>query len=178
MKRLFGILCTVLVAHSYWLNKADTIFQQGFKAYQNKDYEQAKKYYEQACELNSDLACHALGILYEYGINAKQDYKQAMKFYEKACYLNNGLACNNVGFLYKNGQGVKKDYQKARQYWDLGCKLDDGLSCYGLSYLYENGLGTKQDKKTAKKYWDRAYNLGLKLDNVYWKMQKNNDTKK
>ncbi len=41
------------------------LFDLGVKSIEAKDYIQAKKYFEKACELNSGGGCGALGDLYD-----------------------------------------------------------------------------------------------------------------
>lgn len=43
------------------------LFDQGVKSNEAKDYIQAKKYFEKACDLNNGGGCGALGDLYDDG---------------------------------------------------------------------------------------------------------------
>ncbi|MGL2586629.1 tetratricopeptide repeat protein [Helicobacter pylori] len=43
----------------------EELFDLGVKSIEAKDYIQAKKYFEKACELNSGGGCGALGDLYD-----------------------------------------------------------------------------------------------------------------
>ncbi|GAA8065397.1 hypothetical protein JP0576_03390 [Helicobacter pylori] len=53
----------------------EELFDLGVKSIEAKDYIQAKKYFEKACELNYAKGCSALGILYtnkDFGENIKK----------------------------------------------------------------------------------------------------------
>ncbi|MCH4598203.1 sel1 repeat family protein [Helicobacter pylori] len=68
----------------------------GVKSIEAKDYIQAKKYFEKACDLNNSGGCGALGMLYEYGQGVEKDSKKAAQFYSKACKLGLQEACEDA----------------------------------------------------------------------------------
>ncbi|GAA7692026.1 hypothetical protein COL0002_12480 [Helicobacter pylori] len=88
------------------------LFNLGVKSSEAKDYIQAKKYFEKACNLNYGGGCGVLGALYYNGQGVEKDLIKAAYFYSKACGLNNGGGCSGLGFLYKSGKGVKQDLKK------------------------------------------------------------------
>ncbi len=58
-------LCCVLIGGLMAKPNPKELFDLGVKSVEAKDYIQAKKYFEKACELNSGGGCGALGDLYD-----------------------------------------------------------------------------------------------------------------
>ncbi len=69
------------------------LFDLGVKSSKAKDYIQAKKYFEKACELKDGRGCFNLGRLYYYGEGVEKDLTKAAYFYSKACKLGSQEAC-------------------------------------------------------------------------------------
>ncbi|WRB40680.1 SEL1-like repeat protein [Helicobacter pylori] len=65
----------------------------GLKSNKAKDYIQAKKYFEKACNLNYVGGCFRLGVLYEFGQGVEKNLIKADQFYSKACKLGDQKAC-------------------------------------------------------------------------------------
>lgn len=64
------------------------------------DYEEAKKYYELSCSINSTWGCNGLGVLYRDGKGVRQNILIAKKYFEHGC--NQGgddKACKNFELL-------------------------------------------------------------------------------
>ncbi|WQU72793.1 sel1 repeat family protein [Helicobacter pylori] len=110
----------------------EELFDFGVKSIEAKDYIQAKKYFEKACDLKYGGGCGALGDLYENGQGVEKDLIKAAYFYSKACDLKEGMGCGNLGVLYYNGDGVKRDSKKADQYFSKACKLGNQEACEAL----------------------------------------------
>ncbi|WRE99240.1 sel1 repeat family protein [Helicobacter pylori] len=69
------------------------LFDLGVKSIEAKDYIQAKKYFEKACDLNNGMGCSLLGILYGSGKGVEKNLTKATYFYSKACKLGSQKAC-------------------------------------------------------------------------------------
>lgn len=108
------------------------LFNLGVKSSEAKDYIQAKKYFEKACNLNYGGGCGVLGALYYNGQGVEKDLIKAAYFYSKACELKERLGCSALAVLYINGQGVEKNLTKADQYISKACKLGDQEACEAL----------------------------------------------
>ncbi|WQW25291.1 sel1 repeat family protein [Helicobacter pylori] len=65
----------------------------GVESYKAKDYIQAKKYFEKACNLNYGLGCGALAMLYINGQGVEKNLIKADQYISKACKLGNQKAC-------------------------------------------------------------------------------------
>ncbi|WP_120912789.1 tetratricopeptide repeat protein [Helicobacter pylori] len=105
------------------------LFDLGVKSIEAKDYIQAKKYFEKACELKDGGGCFNLGRLYYYGEGVEKDFKKAFALFEKACDLNNSGGCGTLGMLYEFGQGVEKNLTKAAYFYSKACKLGFQKTC-------------------------------------------------
>lgn len=90
----------------------EELFDLGVKSIEAKDYIQAKKYFEKACDLKYGGGCGALGDLYD---DVEKNSKKAAQLYTKACELKEGLGCKRLGSLYYYGRGVEKNLIKAAQ---------------------------------------------------------------
>ncbi|WP_412081015.1 sel1 repeat family protein [Helicobacter pylori] len=55
----------------------EELYDLGVKSIEAKDYIQAKKYFEKACDLNNSGGCSFLGDLYRSGDGVKQDLKKS-----------------------------------------------------------------------------------------------------
>ncbi|MFP6316444.1 tetratricopeptide repeat protein [Helicobacter pylori] len=69
------------------------LFDLGVKSIEAKDYIQAKKYFEKACDLKYGGGCFNLGALYYNGDGVKRDSKKADQYFSKACKLGDQEAC-------------------------------------------------------------------------------------
>lgn len=161
----------------------------GWLQYEQKQYGEAKKYYEMTCEkaVSKDIAkianlegntteihrrssCRLLGFLYRDGQGARQDYGKAMQYYKKACDLDDGNGCMQMGILYYNGQGVQRDLNRARELSDKSCKLNYEYGCIMLGSIYHNGDGVQKDLSKAKEYYGKACDMGAQMGCDKYKM--------
>ncbi len=72
------------------------LFNLGVKSNKAKDYIQAKKYFEKACNLNYGGGCGALGFLYVSRKGVEKNLIKAAYFYSKACDLKEGMGCKRL----------------------------------------------------------------------------------
>ncbi len=71
----------------------EELFDLGVKSNKAKDYIQAKKYFEKACDLNNGGGCGALAVLYINGQGVEKNLTKADQYFSKACKLGNQEAC-------------------------------------------------------------------------------------
>ncbi len=98
----------------------EELFNLGVKSIEAKDYIQAKKYFEKACDLKYGGGCGALGDLYD---DVEKNLTKAAYLYSKACELKDGLGCKRLWSLYYNGEGVEEDLTKAAYFYSKACEL-------------------------------------------------------
>lgn len=111
------------------------LFDLGVESYKAKDYIQAEKYFEKACDLKYGGGCFRLGVLYEYGQGVEKNLTKASQYFSKACGLNNSGGCGALGMLYEFGQGVEKNLTKAAYFYSKACKLGFQKTCEILKEL-------------------------------------------
>ncbi|MCG3024811.1 tetratricopeptide repeat protein [Helicobacter pylori] len=132
------------------------LFDLGVKSIEAKDYIQAKKCFEKACDLKYGGGCYWLGAFHESGGGTvKKDLKKAIQYYVKACELNEMFGCLS---LVSNSQINK---QKLFQYLSKACELNSGNGCRFLGDFYENGKYVKKDLRKAAQYYSKACKLGV-----------------
>ncbi len=85
----------------------EELFDLGVKSIEAKDYIQAKKYFEKACDLKYGGGCGTLGMLYDDGKGVEKNLIKAAQLYSKACGLKDGDGCFNLGRLI-----MEKEWKK------------------------------------------------------------------
>ena len=68
-----------------------------------QDYQQAKTYYEKACNLKNGKWCSSLGFLYAFGKGVRQNVQTAKKYFGKACSLGEQAGCGAYKILNEKG---------------------------------------------------------------------------
>ncbi|EMJ41099.1 beta-lactamase HcpA domain protein [Helicobacter pylori GAMchJs117Ai] len=130
-------LCCVLIGGGLMAEPTPKeLFNLGIKSSEAKDFTQAKKYFEKACNLNYGGGCGALGDLYDDGKGVEKNLIKAAQLYTKACELKEGLGCKDLGTLYYSGKGVEKDLIKAAYFYSKACELKESFGCGALAALY------------------------------------------
>ena len=134
--KLKTLLLTVLLSTSL-IGTAYADFNDGYKAYQAKDYATALKEWKPLAKQGDAPSQVNLGLMYERGYGVLKDDKQAVNWYRKAAEQGYFGAQYNLGVMYANGEGVLKDMTKAK-YW--------------IKKAYEGD--DAETSKLAKENWD------------------------
>lgn len=115
--------------------------------YNNKDYINAKKYFELAIKVNKELRAWGflqIGFLYYAGEGVRQDYKKAFEYATKSCDMgvgeNSGASCAMVGTFYRDGIVVKQNLSITKEYYGKGCDLGYQYSCGLYNELNKQGV--------------------------------------
>ncbi|CUU79728.1 sel1 repeat family protein [Campylobacter hyointestinalis subsp. hyointestinalis] len=95
-KIIFGLITLAIAAMA-----GDV--EDGLKAYENRDYFKAKKYFQKACEGENAGGCVSLGFLYELGQGVKQNKLKAKELYGRACDMGVQLGCEDYARLNSAG---------------------------------------------------------------------------
>lgn len=120
----------------------------GLLYYKNKDFANAKKYTEIACEkidvkqdtIGKAGACYNLGLMYSKGEGVRQNFQKAFQYYKYSCDLGAGGGCNNLGVLYGSGRGTKRNMDTAKKYYGKACDLGNQTGCDNYRQFNEAGL--------------------------------------
>lgn len=128
----------------------DAMMFLGHDAYNHKDYENVKKYFELAAKVGYPVANNNLAALYMEGEGVEKDYDKACEYAMKAAEKGVGSAMDIMGHLYENGWGVKKDLKKALQWYEEGSKAGFVDATYNAAMLIHNAAkGREDDIKSA-----------------------------
>ena len=149
-----------------------------------RQYSEAKKYYEMVCDkangkdsfavelIDGNMtkklpmievmksACGELGKFYYNGKGVRQSYEKAFQYAKKACDLRYGVGCAGVGLAYFYGKGVKKDLKTALKFFTKSCDLEYGGGCFMVGAFYHDGEVVKQNLSKAKELFGKACDLG------------------
>jgi TPR repeat protein len=66
-----------------------------------RDYDEARRLYEQGAALGNDAAINGLGVLYDQGHGVAHDSRKARQLFEKAAALGNPEAKKNLRVMRK-----------------------------------------------------------------------------
>ena len=140
--------------------QAKEFIKKGEEAYNNEEYEKAKKFYEKAIELDENNV-EAYNDLAFVLTKQFEEHKKAREYYEKAIKLNPNIASpyNNLAALLE--QNFEK-YEKAKEYYEKAIEINPYFApAYNnLAVLLEKHF---QEYEKAKKYYEKA--IGLNQNN-------------
>ena len=94
-------------------------YQDGFDAYNRKDYKEAVRLWLPLAEQGNVTAQYNLGVMYEAGEGVPQDYKEEVKWYRLAAEQGDASAQSNLAGNYYQGLGVPKDFVSAHMWINL-----------------------------------------------------------
>jgi len=152
---MISTLCLILFSGlSEVAGKEITDRQYGLEAMAKKSGQGPKAEAEKQdpFELEIEIVCTNLGLMYQNGKGVTQSTNNAVKLYEKACNIDYGLGCNNLGWLYYIGSGVKYDANRASALFYKSCKLGNTKACNNqmLIYMANPMLKERSDVKEKK----------------------------
>ena len=141
MKKTLFILLVVLAAPIL----ADD-YENGKKALKEKNYSEAVKLLNKACDGGSGGACYTLGVLYNFGQGVKRDFDTGSKLHGKAaelltkeCDSGSGESCFILGRMYFSGmKPVKKSWTHAKELYKKACDLKHQKACSEYDKEFNN----------------------------------------
>ncbi len=129
-------------------------FQEGQRAFSEKDYESAYVIWLKLANDNYVLAQSTLAYLYGAGIGVEQNYTEAAKWMKMAAAQGELQSMYNLAGFYLEGKGVAVNYKKSEELYRASLEKGFKVSVAGLIKLYRNGvINPKSDEE--KKYWER-----------------------
>jgi len=99
-----------------YLNGVGT-YEQGKASYDQKQYDQARSSFVQACDGGEMRACEYLGYLYREGLGGPRDAQKARAAYQKACEQDNYTSCAALGVVNQDLGNTSE----ARTYFQKAC---------------------------------------------------------
>ncbi|WP_162266420.1 tetratricopeptide repeat protein [Paraglaciecola hydrolytica] len=128
--------------------------------YQQKNYREARYYYEQAAQMNDALAQYQLGQIYALAQGIKQDQRLATKWYQQAAEQGHAQAQFELAYRYSKALGIKQDNAQALYWYQQAAEQGVSLAQYNLAYLYAQGHVTRRDYQQAAYWYQKAAEQG------------------
>ena len=119
---------------------------------QEKNYEQAIKWYERAAAHGSEVSALNLAQMYEKGIGVKQDSAEAKKRYRALVEKGDGEARYRLAALAERDA----NYAQAIDLYQRAVERDDYRAMLSLGEMSEQGRGVKPDVRRAAALYERA----------------------
>ena len=119
--------------------KAQKLYEEGLKEYENENYEKALKLFWEAAELGHVEAMIYLGEIYRDGKIVEQDGKAAIYWFEKFTDKRFEFDFENETLTYDINaiDGIEKEVLAAMK---------------AMSEMYRDGNGVKQDERESR-FW-------------------------
>jgi TPR repeat protein len=137
------------------------LFQGGRVALAQKDYATARRMFEQATSMGSQISMADLGLLYMNGYGVSKDFTQARQWYEKGAAAAQPTAMTGLGNLYQNGWGVTRDDSQALRWFEKAAAGGEPNAMSSLGEIYKYGKGVTQDYNQARRWYEKAAAAGL-----------------
>lgn len=107
-------------------------FQNGWEAYQNKDYKTAYEIWLPLAEKGDTRAQFFMGFMHDMGFGVPKDDKEAVNWYRLAAEQGDSRAQLFLGFMYDLGKGVPQDDKEALKWYQLA----EEQGYLAKSYIY------------------------------------------
>jgi len=143
----FSLLCTLALLQ--YSNAWAASYEDGKKAYLDKDYALALEILKPLAENGDSQSQVTLGIMYDFGHGVAKDPAKAIEWYIKAAGQGIPVVQHDVGVKYFQGQGVEQDYLKAAYWWEQSANAGLADSQFNLGLLYYRGIGLEVDYQKA-----------------------------
>lgn len=135
---------------------AEELFNMGVEAYQNKNYDEAKKYWLMAAEQGDIEAQNNLGFMFYNGNGVQKDYTEAARYWRLSAEQGNAEAQYNLASSYENGEGVPTDFAEALKWYKKSAEQGYASAQYALGCIYSNGDFVPRNMSEAVKWWKKA----------------------
>ena len=137
------------------------MYNKGKKAYDNKKYKQAIKYFRKAAEQGYASAQYNLGYCYDNGKGVTIDSDEAAKWYRKAAEQGHAEAQHELGHCYGYGRGVEKNYTEAVKWYKKAAEQGYAEAQHNLGWCYKFGsYGVEKNLTEAVKWYKKAAEKG------------------
>lgn len=100
-------------------------FQDGIKAFDNKDYATAIKIWQPLADEGNMAAQYNMGILFENAFGVDHSDVEAFKWYSKAAAQGHMDSQFNLGIMYGSGVGTQKNEELAEKWFRLAAAQGD-----------------------------------------------------
>jgi hypothetical protein len=147
-----GILMTLALAGSV----SAGALEDGFAAYQDKDYVKAIQIWRPLADAGNATAQFRLGVMYIEGRGVAPDDAEGAKWFRRAAEQGEPMAQFNLGASYAEGAGVPRDDAEAARWFRRAADQGVSLAQLNLGIMYSEGRGVAKDLVEAVKWIDLA----------------------
>jgi len=139
---------------------------EAYRAHKQKQFEKAKKLYQQCAEMGNDGCQLALGVIYEFGEGVPRNDSQAVAWYRKSADQGNPIGQKTLGLMYELGKGVPENWAEAARLYSMSAeKYQD--AAFALGRMYEFGMSVPQNRARAIEWFKKAAKMGHPKG-AYW----------
>ena len=128
----------------------------GRQYYDQKKFDQAVYYFQQAADQGYIRAWCSLGLCYFNGTGLPKDWGQAIYWFKKSAEQGYAAAQNNLGLCYARGEGVPQDDVQAAYWYREAAEQNYGRAQCNLGNCYYSGRGVSKDLKNAAEWYRKA----------------------
>ncbi len=120
LSRYFVVVCLICL---FVGTSAATPLEDGYVAYENRDYEKARRLWLPLASQGNAYAQSALGTMHFFGHGVPKDYAEAVRWFRMAAEGGNTHAQNYLGAMYVDGLGVTRDLVEAHRWFSIAAEL-------------------------------------------------------
>lgn len=143
--------------------------RKAYELYNEKNYDEALKWYRYAAEEGSDYAQNALGNMYYSGEGVPVDYEKAVEWYRLAATQEEMYAQYNLGNMYYYGRGVRKDHLVALKWYERSAEQGHAEAQEKTAELYQAGKdGVNYDAAKSAIWFGKAAAQGLAASQYHY----------
>ena len=123
----------------------------------DRNYEQARRWYQKAVDLGNSYAYTNMAWLSIYGNGEPQDMQKGMRMMERAANAGNSYAQASLGWIYREGYGgISKNHKVAFDWYIKAAVQDYANAESSVGYLYREGLGVDRDYVKSLDFYRKA----------------------
>ncbi len=140
--------------------RAESGYELGVQAYQNQNFEQARRYWEESAAGGNISASFNLALLLSKGIGGPSDPARAVDLFRHAADAGLAIGQHKLALAYYSGRGVAKDEEQARIWWERAARQGHAQAQYNLGALLWSEDGAYQDTDAAIKWFRKSSDAG------------------
>jgi uncharacterized protein len=126
-----------------------------------KNYKEALKWYEKACEKNYRPSFYRTGYLYKKGYaTGKPDYLKAYNYFCRSAELEDAAGIYYKGYMHYTGLGCMQDYEIAYRHFQIAAKKGNANAMRFVGLCMRNGYGTSVNSDSAMYWLKKASRFG------------------
>lgn len=139
---------------------ADMLYEQGDKALEAQQYDEAIRLFKAAAAKGQKDAMNDLGYIYE-SIDGYADDMAAFDWYSRGVAAGSPHAANGLANCYQHGIGTSPDIRKALELYHQSASQHIPYAHYNLGLLYYEGIKVPKDDQLALKHFVYASRFGI-----------------